>query len=153
MISHSYQAYLQSPEWAARRQQKLAETGYRCQGCSDDERLEVHHLTYDRVGHERPQDLMVLCHLCHAREHGRAPRVGPIAGPTVEELTARVRQGEGERRRAVLEPAFAAVAVATRELFKGADSRQRKRLRAANNQMSKARREMLSRSVSSELAA
>ena len=33
-------------------------------------RLEVHHLTYERVGHEHPDDLIVLCPACHAAAHG-----------------------------------------------------------------------------------
>lgn len=65
-VSPWYQAYLQSPEWAEQRKRKLQQTDHHCQGCGSDERLEVHHLTYDRVGHERSEDLMVLCHFCHA---------------------------------------------------------------------------------------
>jgi hypothetical protein len=36
-------------------------------------RLEVHHRTYERLGRERPEDLLVLCEKCHAVEHGREP--------------------------------------------------------------------------------
>lgn len=79
-----YQKYLDSPEWAERRKYKLEQTGHRCQGCGDDERLEVHHLSYQRFGHERPEELMVLCHLCHMHEHGRTPNIGPIAGRTLK---------------------------------------------------------------------
>lgn len=84
-----YHGYLQSPEWAELRKFKLQQTGYRCQGCGDNERLEVHHLSYKKLGHERPEELMVLCHLCHMHEHRRAPRIGPIAGPTVGEFQRR----------------------------------------------------------------
>lgn len=97
--SIGYRIYIQSPEWAAIRKEKLQQTGYRCQGCSSDERLEVHHLTYERFGHERLTDLQVLCHLCHAREHGRTPDVGPIAGPSVHELGQRVKTREALERR------------------------------------------------------
>lgn len=87
-----YTEYLASPAWAALRHCKLGESGHRCEGCGDSERLEVHHLSYDRFGKERVQDLMVLCHLCHAREHGRTPSVGPIAGLTADD---HVRRGTG----------------------------------------------------------
>lgn len=30
-------------------------------GCYEDEGLQVHHLTYIRLGNERPSDLIVLC--------------------------------------------------------------------------------------------
>lgn len=33
-------------------------------------RLEVHHLTYERLGCEAPDDLLVLCGRCHATFHG-----------------------------------------------------------------------------------
>jgi hypothetical protein len=36
-------------------------------------RLEVHHLTYERLGWEQPDDLLVLCERCHAVLHGRQP--------------------------------------------------------------------------------
>lgn len=84
--------YMASPEWKAKRKEKLQEVGQRCQGCSSDERLEVHHLTYERLGHERLEDLMVLCHTCHAAEHGHTPDAGPVAGLTAED---HVRRGIG----------------------------------------------------------
>lgn len=90
----AYEAYLKSPTWAEKRQAKLAEAGYKCQDCRCDERLEVHHLTYERLGFERLTDLQVLCHWCHMLEHGRAASVGPSAGPTTADLTAERRERE-----------------------------------------------------------
>jgi hypothetical protein len=44
-------------------------TKFTCQGCNctfPAEELEVHHLTYERLGCERPSDLRVLCRTkCH----------------------------------------------------------------------------------------
>lgn len=105
MSPDAYSAYLRSPEWAKRRDEAIARVGGRCQGCSSTDRLEAHHLTYERVGHERPTDLMVLCDLCHSHEHGQEPRgVAPIAGPTTSDITTRVREREaleGEQRRVI----------------------------------------------------
>lgn len=81
-VNPAYHAYIRSPAWERVRQAKFAQVGRRCQNCGGDERLEVHHMTYDRFQKERLEDLQVLCHLCHAHEHGRAPDVGPIAGLT-----------------------------------------------------------------------
>lgn len=81
-----YAAYLRSPEWAAQRERALRAAGDQCARCHnrshlsgyvDDDgqelmirvQLDVHHLTYDRVGAERPDDLVVLCHRCHAETH------------------------------------------------------------------------------------
>ncbi len=90
---------MHSPAWRERRKEKLAEVGYRCQGCDEDERLEVHHLTYERLGREPMRDLMVLCRLCHAREHNRTPNVGPIAGPSLAEIQHKAREDDKLRRR------------------------------------------------------
>ena len=38
--------------------------------CGVKHRLQVHHLTYERLGNERDEDLKVLCWACHEREHG-----------------------------------------------------------------------------------
>ena len=107
--SLGYSRYIQSPEWAAVRKAKFQQAGTRCQECGGDERLEVHHLTYDRLGHERLEDLQVLCHWCHMREHGRpATGGGPIAGPTVSELSREVKTREamirGQERLATVMP-------------------------------------------------
>lgn len=89
-----YADYLQSDGWKYRREQALIRASHRCQNSrchlgylrslSDRElaievdeylapyayRLEVHHLTYARIGCEEPDDLMVLCPECHASMHG-----------------------------------------------------------------------------------
>ena len=64
----SYEDYLRSPAWRHKRERRLKLDGYTCQQCgktSMDYRLEVHHLTYERLGHERMEDLLTLCILCH----------------------------------------------------------------------------------------
>lgn len=65
----NYATYLLSPEWRAIRQVKLKETSHKCEGCSNVSHLQIHHLTYKRIGHERMSDLMVLCDKCHAQVH------------------------------------------------------------------------------------
>jgi hypothetical protein len=93
-----------SPAWRAVRRRKLGESP-RCAGCGGDERLEVHHLTYERLGHELMRDLRVLCHWCHMLDHGRAASGFPAAGPKVAELSERVRERESlvRRQRQVVE--------------------------------------------------
>lgn len=71
-----YERYMASKKWAEKRGQKLAEAGYVCQRCglsaySVD--LQVHHLNYDRLGHELMTDLQVVCPQCH--EFADAERV------------------------------------------------------------------------------
>ena len=65
-----YRDYLQTDHWQAMRRRALLRAGGHCQRCyADDQRLDVHHLTYDRLGCEREFGLMVLCATCHEREH------------------------------------------------------------------------------------
>lgn len=64
-----YDDYLDSEEWAKKRTYLLKKVGYKCQNCSSRRNLQVHHLTYKRVGRERTTDLQVLCRNCHEIEH------------------------------------------------------------------------------------
>jgi 5-methylcytosine-specific restriction endonuclease McrA len=67
----AYAAYLQSPYWRLHaRRQALHRAGHRCQDCGFPRALEVHHLTYVRLGCERPEDLLALCAECHGNRHG-----------------------------------------------------------------------------------
>jgi hypothetical protein len=61
----NYYEYLQSTTWRAKAQAAKRRAHYRCWCCSGRQRLEAHHRTYARLGHERPDDLRVLCHRCH----------------------------------------------------------------------------------------
>jgi hypothetical protein len=65
-----YAEYLLTPEWKERRRLAISFAQSRCQSCGSDQRLEVHHLTYERVGKEWPGDLFVVCRPCHREIHG-----------------------------------------------------------------------------------
>lgn len=68
---HSYSEYLASPHWQALRVKMLERARYKCEACQDtDSVLHVHHLTYERLGCELEEDLIVLCEECHKVEHG-----------------------------------------------------------------------------------
>lgn len=71
----TYSEYIQSDGWKVRRLRALALAENRCQVCNSPNRPEVHHRTYERLGHERDMDLTVLCHDCHKLFHddGRMP--------------------------------------------------------------------------------
>lgn len=64
-----YTEYLQSPEWRQRRVFMLDRFNHRCQVCNANSILQVHHRTYERLGHERIEDLTVLCRECHRIFH------------------------------------------------------------------------------------
>jgi hypothetical protein len=70
-----YNEYLKTDWWLHRRERALKLAEHCCQVCNASGRLEVHHRTYERLGHERDADLIVLCADCHRLFHsdGRMP--------------------------------------------------------------------------------
>ena len=63
-----YRAYIRSSKWQEIRQRALNRAGNRCEKCQAVGRLDVHHLTYDRLGSELLEDLLVVCEACHKVE-------------------------------------------------------------------------------------
>ena len=75
----AYREYLKTASWRATRNRARRLAGWRCQRCgSGRPPLHVHHLTYDRLGHEWDQDLEVLCAGCHQGTHIQAGEQGPL---------------------------------------------------------------------------
>ena len=69
--------YMQSKRWKQLRQEKLIEACHQCELCGttpDKHKLDVHHLTYQRLGGELLTDLQVLCYQCHGKAHYRPNR-------------------------------------------------------------------------------
>jgi hypothetical protein len=68
----AYRRYLNSQAWAARRAEIHARADGECEECGASlgpGEAEVHHLSYERVGRELPEDLVALCPGCHRRAH------------------------------------------------------------------------------------
>lgn len=64
----SYRDYLRSPHWLGlRRTYRVSSLPQVCV-CGDED-VQLHHLTYERVGAERLTDLTPLCRGCHALVH------------------------------------------------------------------------------------
>ena len=64
-----YQKYLASEEWAKVRVDIVAVRGNKCEICGK-RGSQVHHRTYDNLGCEEPEDLILTCGKCHMKEHG-----------------------------------------------------------------------------------
>ena len=65
-----YKCYLKTMVWDNTRKKKLKEAGYKCQLCSKTgAELHVHHNSYERIGDEDMNDLIVLCEDCHKKFH------------------------------------------------------------------------------------
>ena len=67
----TYQQYLASDHWQELRRRVWASPMHkrRCYACGAKERLEVHHKTYKRIGHEWLMDLCLMCRDCHQAAH------------------------------------------------------------------------------------
>lgn len=71
-----YKEYLKTPHWQRVRGEALVRAGMKCQLCPRKHLLEVHHNTYERLGAERPEDVIAICEGCHETHHGvlKSPR-------------------------------------------------------------------------------
>lgn len=65
----NYNEYINSLEWERLRGLVLMRDKNQCVLCSSGKRLQVHHLTYERLGHEKLEDLQTLCYECHQKLH------------------------------------------------------------------------------------
>lgn len=64
----NYYEYIKSPAWKKKADAAKKAAGDRCQICyrhKSEVQLDAHHRTYERLGHELPTDITVLCHDCH----------------------------------------------------------------------------------------
>lgn len=61
----NYGAYLASREWGILREQVRERSGGKCERCKRGDHQDTHHLTYERIGHERLEDLLGVCRQCH----------------------------------------------------------------------------------------
>lgn len=68
MRTKQYEDYINSFDWHLKRSQALSRADQKCGRCGSTEGLEVHHLTYERLGNEEPEDLLVVCRSCHEKE-------------------------------------------------------------------------------------
>ena len=68
-MDDKYEAYLCSPEWAAKRLAVLRRARNTCEKCKASRATQVHHLTYIRKYRELLTDLIALCGECHEAIH------------------------------------------------------------------------------------
>lgn len=65
----TYNQYLNSKHWNIVKYQ-LAQIFPRiCFQCGNTHNLNIHHMTYERLGAEYPMDLVYLCESCHKALH------------------------------------------------------------------------------------
>ena len=74
MNKEEYKEFLRSDYWKS-FSKEIREKHGRCQDCGKEHRLNVHHLTYDRLGQEKEEDVVVLCKWCHTLRHLKNPKI------------------------------------------------------------------------------
>jgi 5-methylcytosine-specific restriction endonuclease McrA len=67
------EVYLTSDHWRTPAAEARKRAGNKCADCGKQRKLDVHHVTYDRLGNERPEDLVALCRACHNARHKISP--------------------------------------------------------------------------------
>jgi hypothetical protein len=67
--SPEYRAYLRSNAWAMRKNQYYKRFNRQCAACGSWKRIQLHHVSYDNLGHEPDQDLVPLCYRDHRNAH------------------------------------------------------------------------------------
>jgi hypothetical protein len=67
-----YEEYINSGQWKAFKLMIFAARGARCERCSSNRHLNLHHKTYERLTNELPTDVEILCRKCHESHHGLA---------------------------------------------------------------------------------
>ena len=66
----TYSEYLESDHWRWIRAKIRRRARGWCERCKVNRRDDIHHLTYERVGHELLTDLIGVCSYCHEYIHG-----------------------------------------------------------------------------------
>lgn len=75
------EVYLRSDHWRRVREFALEDAENRCAVCNSGFSLDVHHRTYERLGNERPRDVLVLCRTCHDIFHRNGRLIGSTPRP------------------------------------------------------------------------
>ena len=91
MIDDKYREYLASKEWANIKLDLIQLRGSKCEKCLKERSyLHVHHMTYERLYNELPEDLVLLCAKCHMKEHGIKQKRGGYKKPTKKKNKSKV---------------------------------------------------------------
>lgn len=71
----AYEKHLKSAQWKNTRRDLFRLRGEKCETCGKrSPNLEIHHLTYERLGKELASDLKIVCKQCHEEEDRKRER-------------------------------------------------------------------------------
>jgi hypothetical protein len=72
MDKSEYHKYLASREWALLKNQVNKRSGGKCERCMVGNYDSTHHITYERIGHEKIEDILAVCEGCHKFLSGKS---------------------------------------------------------------------------------
>lgn len=93
--------YLLSPEWLALRLAARIRSGGVCEKCQKNRAVHLHHLTYERFGHEDLADLQDICPDCHQSYH---PRRALSGAPQKNAVAPKPYRHRGPKRKKAKKP-------------------------------------------------
>lgn len=71
-----HRIYIQGERWKDRKRVYYASHGKKCAACFGTVDVDLHHMTYKRLGNEWDADLVPLCRDCHKNFHLMFPGKG-----------------------------------------------------------------------------
>jgi phage terminase large subunit GpA-like protein len=103
MTKKEYTHYLKSKHWASFKAWVYSLV-HRCAACGSDDRLNIHHISYGRLGREKLEDVVVLCRQCHTYLHN-SEKMGfskerwiKLHCSKINEFRKKVKQDKKKRR-------------------------------------------------------
>lgn len=87
-----YAKYLRSPEWIKKRDEYREIFHHQCFFCKSTENLHVHHISYENLGNETVDDLIVLCKACHLNVHKGRMKIWTIEPEHYEHVIASAKE-------------------------------------------------------------
>ncbi len=88
-----HRIYIQGERWKERKEAYYKKFGKICAACFSKKCVDLHHMTYKRLGNEWDEDLVPLCRDCHKSFH----RMFPGKGRKMKKQTMKFIQLEQER--------------------------------------------------------
>lgn len=68
-VCYDYKSYLKTEHWELKKKEYISVYKKECALCKSKKALHLHHKTYDNVGKEKLEDLVLLCKHCHNEVH------------------------------------------------------------------------------------
>ena len=82
----TYDEYLLSPEWRAKREKVLDEQGRMCCICGSTDNIHVHHTKYEEIDGVDVSPCRVLCGECHKKIHASSDYINGRFGVAIAGL-------------------------------------------------------------------